>query len=79
MVGLVRSTVDGALESWTTYYRNSLAELLDGTADFAPIHDKAEELVRGSVLDLGSCFGFLPLRLARAGMDVTATDILPER
>ncbi len=77
MVGLVRSTVDGALESWTTYYRNSLAELLDGTADFAPIHDKAEELVRGSVLDLGSCFGFLPLRLARAGMDVTATDILP--
>lgn len=52
MVGLVRSTVDGVLESWTTYYRNSLAELLDGTADFAPIHDKAEELVRGSVLDL---------------------------
>ncbi|MGC0365312.1 SAM-dependent methyltransferase [Rhodococcus sp. 27YEA15] len=77
MVGLVRSTVDGALESWTVYYRNSLRELLDGTADFAPIHAKAEELVRGSVLDLGSCFGFLPLRLARAGTAVTATDILP--
>lgn len=77
MVGLVRSTVDGALESWTTYYRNSLRELLDGSADFAPIHEKAHELVRGSVLDLGSCFGFLPLRLAGAGMDVTATDILP--
>ena len=42
MVGLVRSTVDGALESWTIYYRNSLNELLDGTADFAPIHEKAE-------------------------------------
>ncbi|QCQ92225.1 mycofactocin oligosaccharide methyltransferase MftM [Rhodococcus sp. SGAir0479] len=77
MVGLVRSTVPDALESWRVYYRNSLAELLDGTADFAPIHDKAAELVRGSVLDLGSCFGFLPLRLARAGVEVTATDILP--
>ncbi|WP_433606682.1 mycofactocin oligosaccharide methyltransferase MftM [Prescottella agglutinans] len=77
MVGLVRSTVPDALESWTVYYRNSLDELLDGTADFAPIHDKAAELVRGSVLDLGSCFGFLPLRLAGAGVPVTATDILP--
>ncbi|WP_137724947.1 mycofactocin oligosaccharide methyltransferase MftM [Prescottella subtropica] len=77
MVGLVRSTVPGALESWTTYYRNSLTELMDGTADFAPIHDRAADLVRGSVLDLGSCFGFLPLRLARAGVPVTATDILP--
>lgn len=77
MVGLVRSTVPDALGSWTVYYRNSLGELLDGTADFAPIHDKAAELVRGSVLDLGSCFGFLPLRLAGAGVPVTATDILP--
>ena len=77
MVGIVRSTVAGALESWITYYRNSLGELLDGTADFAPIHDKAAELVRGDVLDLGSCFGFLPLRLAAAGRAVTATDILP--
>ncbi|MFD6897564.1 mycofactocin oligosaccharide methyltransferase MftM [Rhodococcus sp. NPDC060086] len=77
MVGLVRSTVPGALDAWVTYYRNSLSELLDGTAQFAPIHDTAEELVRGDVLDLGSCFGFLPLRLARAGTHVTATDILP--
>ncbi|WP_072687405.1 mycofactocin oligosaccharide methyltransferase MftM [Rhodococcus marinonascens] len=77
MVGLVRSTVDGALDAWSVYYRNSLDELLDGTAAFAPIHEKAEDLVRGSVLDLGSCFGFLPLRLARAGRSVTATDIHP--
>ncbi|QBJ95621.1 class I SAM-dependent methyltransferase [Rhodococcus sp. ABRD24] len=77
MVGLVRSTIHDPLEAWTVYYRNSLDELLDGTADFAPIHDQAAELVRGSVLDLGSCFGFLPLRLARAGVPVTATDILP--
>ncbi len=77
MVGLVRSTVPGALDAWVTYYRNSLGELLDGTADFAPIHDKATESVRGRVLDLGSCFGFLPLRLAGAGFEVVATDILP--
>ncbi|MFD4366056.1 mycofactocin oligosaccharide methyltransferase MftM [Rhodococcus sp. NPDC058521] len=77
MVGLVRSTVPEPLDSWEIYYRNSLRELLDGSADFAPIHDKAAELVRGSVLDLGSCFGFLPLRLAQNGIRVTATDILP--
>lgn len=77
MVGLVRSTVDDPLDAWTTYYRNSLDELLDGTADFAPIHDKAQQLVHGDALDLGSCFGFLPLRLARSGTAVTATDILP--
>jgi len=77
MVGLVRSTVDGPLESWEGYYRNSLRDLLDGTADFAPIHDKAAELVRGSVIDLGSCFGFLPLRLAQIGVHVTATDLEP--
>lgn len=77
MVGLVRSTVDGPLDSWEVYYRNSLRELLDGSADFAPIHDKAAELVRGSVLDLGSCFGFLPLRLAQNGIQVIATDLLP--
>jgi SAM-dependent methyltransferase len=77
MVGLVRSTVPDALDAWVTYYRNSLSELLDGTAEFAPIHDKAEELARGDVLDLGSCFGFLPLRLAQSGTHVTATDILP--
>lgn len=75
MVGLVLSTVDDPVRAWATYYRNSLRELLDGTADFAPIHARAETLVRGSVLDLGSCFGFFPLRLATHGYDVTATDI----
>lgn len=77
MVGIVRSTIPDPLESWATYYRNSLRELNSGTADFAPIHDTAADLVRGDVLDLGSCFGFLPLRLAAAGTTVTATDILP--
>ncbi|MGB3770462.1 MAG: mycofactocin oligosaccharide methyltransferase MftM [Rhodococcus sp. (in: high G+C Gram-positive bacteria)] len=76
MVGLVRSTVDGPVEAWATYYRNSIDELIGGTAAFAPIHHKAESLIVGdSVLDLGSCFGFFPLRLALRGVTVTATDI----
>ncbi|WP_072803351.1 mycofactocin oligosaccharide methyltransferase MftM [Rhodococcoides yunnanense] len=75
MVGLVRSTVDEPIEAWATYYRNSLDELLSGRADFAAVHQRAESLVEGSVLDLGSCFGFFPLRLASRGYDVTATDL----
>lgn len=75
MVGLVRSTLADPIEAWTTYYRNSLDDLISGAADFAPIHERAESLVRGSVLDMGSCFGFFPLRLALAGADVTATDL----
>ncbi|MDJ0392816.1 mycofactocin oligosaccharide methyltransferase MftM [Rhodococcus sp. G-MC3] len=75
IVGLVRSTVPDPVESWATYYRNSLDDLLSGAADFAPIHERAESLVDGSVLDLGSCFGFFPLRLALRGVQVTATDL----
>ncbi|MGA9874147.1 MAG: mycofactocin oligosaccharide methyltransferase MftM [Rhodococcus sp. (in: high G+C Gram-positive bacteria)] len=75
MVGLVRSTVDDPVEAWTTYYRNSLDHLLRGTSEFAPVHERAESLVRGSVLDLGSCFGFFPLRLGMGGHRVTATDL----
>jgi SAM-dependent methyltransferase len=75
IVGLVRSTIDDPVAAWATYYRNSLDELLSGTADFAPVHGRAEALVTGSVLDLGSCFGFFPLRLALQGRQVTATDL----
>ncbi|WP_186628945.1 mycofactocin oligosaccharide methyltransferase MftM [Rhodococcus sp. BP22] len=75
MVGLVRSTVADPVQAWATYYRNSLDELLSGAADFASIHERAESLVIGSVLDLGSCFGFFPLRLALSGHAVTATDL----
>lgn len=75
MVGLVRSTVADPVVAWTTYYRNSLDDLLAGTAEFAPVHTRAEALVHGSVLDMGSCFGFFPLRLAMQGHSVTATDL----
>lgn len=74
--GIVRSTVDGGMPAWERFYRNSLAALETGAATFAPIHHRAAELVTGPrVVDLGSCFGFFPLRLSRHGLDVTASDL----
>ncbi len=74
--GVVRSTIDGALPAWVRFYRNSLAALETGTATFAPVHRRAAELVMGRrLLDLGSCFGFFPLRMGQLGFDVTATDL----
>jgi hypothetical protein len=74
--GIVRSTVDGAMPAWLRFYRNSLDRLEDGVAAFASVHEHAASLLVGSrVVDLGSCFGFLPLRVAAAGMDVVATDL----
>ncbi len=74
--GVVRSTVDGPLPSWLRFYRNSLTRLESGATAFAPVHEHAADLVRGPVLvDLGSCFGFFPLRMSRRGIDVTATDL----
>lgn len=75
LVGLVRSTVDDPVQAWVTYYQNSLDQLLGGTSSFAPVHEFAESLVIGSVLDLGSCFGFFPLRLGLRGTPTTATDL----
>ncbi|WP_165804683.1 mycofactocin oligosaccharide methyltransferase MftM [Mycolicibacterium austroafricanum] len=74
--GVVRSTVDGGLPAWLRFYRNSLNKLENGSTAFAPIHSHAADLVRGGrLIDLGSCFGFFPLRLARYGIDVLATDL----
>ncbi|BBX67981.1 SAM-dependent methyltransferase [Mycolicibacterium psychrotolerans] len=74
--GVVRSTVDGGLSSWLRFYRNSLAALERGDAAFAPIHAEAAAQVRGHrLIDLGSCFGFFPLRMAALGHDVLATDL----
>ncbi len=74
--GIVRSTVAGGLPAWLRFYRNSLGKLESGATPFAPIHTWAAGQVRGArVVDLGSCFGFFPLRLARQGLDVLATDL----
>jgi ubiquinone/menaquinone biosynthesis C-methylase UbiE len=74
--GIVRSTVEGSMPAWLRFYRNSLDRLEHGHDAFAPVHEHAASLVVGSrLVDLGSCFGFLPLRLAAIGMGVTATDL----
>ncbi|WP_079924866.1 mycofactocin oligosaccharide methyltransferase MftM [Mycobacterium sp. AT1] len=77
--GVVQSVTDDAGESdaaWLRFYRNSLDRLEHGSAAFAPIHQHAASLVVGrQIVDLGSCFGFFPLRMAAAGFDVTATDL----
>lgn len=47
-----------------------------GIAGYAPVYQRAEALtLPGSVLELGSCFGFLALRLAATGRRVTASDL----
>lgn len=74
--GIVRTTVNGSMAAWLKFYRNSLHELEDGHAAFAPIHDRAHSLVLGPrLVDLGSCFGFFPLRTAACGIDTVATDL----
>jgi hypothetical protein len=74
--GVVRSTVDGGMAAWLRFYRNSVAALENGRAAFAPIHRRAAELATGTrLIDLGSCFGFFPLRMQQNGFDVLATDL----
>jgi SAM-dependent methyltransferase len=51
-------------------------------AGFAPVYLRAQQLIAGAdtgvLADLGSCFGFLPLRVAIAGgVQVMASDLSP--
>lgn len=74
--GIVLSTVSNPMAAWRSFYVKSLARLESGAAAFAPIHARAAALIAGTdVIDLGSCFGFFPLRLAERGFDVLATDL----
>lgn len=85
--GIVLSSHPDPLDAWEGFYRRTLDRVgaaihgpttgAHGTiADYAPVYARAEQLLAaGTVLELGSCFGFLALRLARAGRRVTASDI----
>lgn len=85
LVGLVLSTAETPQQAWLAFYRNTLRRLDEeiaapsgkgSIAAYAPVHAHVGEVVRGtSVLELGSCFGFQALRLARAGLSVTASDL----
>ncbi|WLP91278.1 mycofactocin oligosaccharide methyltransferase MftM [Gordonia sp. NB41Y] len=68
-------TVDRA---WSAFYDNTLRSLEHGGSAFAPIHRRARALIEGrSVLEVGSCFGFLALQLAHEGKEVSACDVDP--
>ncbi|MCX9192377.1 class I SAM-dependent methyltransferase [Carbonactinospora thermoautotrophica] len=80
--GVVRSTAGDPLSAWLAFYENTLARLRDPDpgqgpiGEFAPIYRRVADLVAGtSVLDVGSCFGFLPLLLLEMpGRRVIASD-----
>lgn len=80
-VSVVLSTDPDPTRAWTAFYRNTLASLATGgtpggtNAGMAPVHDRAAALAVGSVVELGCCFGFLSLRLAMDGHDVTSVDL----
>lgn len=86
--GVVLTSDPDPLAGWERFYRNTLDRVRQalGTsaargahgaiADYAPVYAHAErQLAPGSVLELGSCFGFLALRLAEAGREVMASDV----
>jgi len=89
--GVVRSCLDDPLLAWCTFYGNTLARIRQcwrtpvaanghghtTISEFAPVYAHALQLIpAGRVLDVGSCFGFLPLLLAeRPANTVTASDL----
>lgn len=88
LTGIVLTSGPDPVTSWTSFYANTLARLAEslevrrgtrghGTiADYAPVYAFVESVLdTGSVLELGSCFGFLALRLASSGRVVTASDV----
>lgn len=87
--GIVVSSAPDPGQAWAEFYRNTLARVDDALegrdtspaahgsiTQYAPVYRFAEQqLVRGSALEVGCCFGFLSLRLARAGRQVIASDV----
>jgi SAM-dependent methyltransferase len=88
--GVVRSTVDDPMDAWVTFYTNTISRIDEqwdtlfsdpGAAHtlsgMLPVYQRVTELVpEGRILDVGSCFGFLALLLARRqGTHVIASDV----
>ena len=75
------------MQAWASFYRNTLRRLrrpdrgaTDSVATFARIYAHALSLIRGTtVLDVGSCFGFLPMLAAEKDprLRVIGTDLVP--
>jgi SAM-dependent methyltransferase len=76
------------MRAWAVFHHNTMRRLRraerDGTgcvATFARIYEQALSLIQGTiVLDVGSCFGFLPLLAAErySHLRVIGTDLVPE-
>lgn len=90
--GIVLTSAADPVAGWELFYRNTLTRLdvlvgapapldlpVHGTlAGYAPVYGHVEGLLSGgSVLELGSCFGFLSLRLAARGVPIVASDVNP--
>ena len=75
------------MQAWAVFYRNTMRRLRRGghggtgcVATFARIYARALSLICGTiVLDVGCCFGFLPLLAAERYPDlrVIGTDLVP--
>jgi SAM-dependent methyltransferase len=86
-VAAVLATQPDPDRAWAAFYGNTLRRLrhADGAgtgsvATFARIYEHALSLVRGTtVLDVGCCFGFLPLLAAEKDprLKVIGTDLVP--
>ncbi|WP_216693371.1 mycofactocin oligosaccharide methyltransferase MftM [Dietzia psychralcaliphila] len=78
VTALVTSRDGSWQECWSDYYRSSIAALTNGHCPFSPVHDRAvAEMVGDSAVEIGCCFGFLSLRLAREGVRTIAVDLDP--
>ncbi|MGW8592020.1 mycofactocin oligosaccharide methyltransferase MftM [Dietzia sp. NPDC055340] len=78
VTALVTSRSGSWQECWSAYYRSSIAALARGACPFSPVHDRAVgEQAGDSALEIGCCFGFLSLRLAREGVRTISCDLDP--
>ncbi|MFC6703848.1 mycofactocin oligosaccharide methyltransferase MftM [Flexivirga alba] len=85
LVGIVLTCAEAPQQAWLNFYRNTIRRIDDEIAApsgrgsitaYAPVHAHVQQVVRGtSVHELGTCFGFQALRLARSGLEVTASDL----
>ena len=86
-VEVVLATHPDPARAWGAFYGNTMRRLrgperdgTDSVATFARIYRHALSLIRGStVLDVGSCFGFLPLLIAEGSprLRVIGADLDP--
>jgi len=84
---VVLATAPTSATAWGAFYRNTLTRLRQSAPDgsnsvatFARIYAHLPPLIRGTrILDVGCCFGFLPMLLAERdpGLAVVGCDVAP--